>query len=114
VLRVGAAFPLIYFGLSELTLSEPVLRLLPPLVAAGGGILLLVGLWTPVAGIAIAIGQVWNTLSPRVSQQEGPWIGIVLAVLSAGIALLGPGAWSIDAHLFGRRRFEIDGRNGQR
>jgi hypothetical protein len=28
--------------------------------------------------------------------------------------MLGPGAWSVDARLFGRKRFEIDGRNRHR
>jgi hypothetical protein len=26
------------------------------------------------------------------------------------VAMLGPGAWSVDARLFGRQRFEINGR----
>ena len=30
-----------------------------------------------------------------------------LAVLTAGVAMLGPGAWSIDARLFGRKRFDM-------
>jgi len=32
---------------------------------------------------------------------------IVLATLGATVAMIGPGAWSIDAHLFGRKHFEI-------
>jgi hypothetical protein len=35
-------------------------------------------------------------------------------VLAAAVAMLGPGAWSVDARLFGRRRFEINGRNRHR
>jgi putative oxidoreductase len=30
-----------------------------------------------------------------------------LATLGATLAMIGPGAWSIDAHLFGRKHFEI-------
>jgi putative oxidoreductase len=109
LLRFGAAFPLVYFGVAGLPASEPE-PLFLHLIGIAGGLLLLVGLWTPIAGLAVAIGEIWNILSPRLSQHQDPWIGIVLAVLSTGVALLGPGAWSVDARLFGRRRFEIDGR----
>jgi uncharacterized membrane protein YphA (DoxX/SURF4 family) len=33
---------------------------------------------------------------------------IVLAILGLSLALLGPGAWSIDARIFGRKRIDID------
>jgi putative oxidoreductase len=32
---------------------------------------------------------------------------VLLAILSISLALLGPGAWSIDAHIFGRKRIDI-------
>jgi uncharacterized membrane protein YphA (DoxX/SURF4 family) len=32
---------------------------------------------------------------------------ILLAILSVSLALLGPGAWSIDAQIFGRKRIDI-------
>jgi uncharacterized membrane protein YphA (DoxX/SURF4 family) len=81
------------------------------LVAAAGGILLLTGLWTPIVGALVAVDELWIALSVYSSQRDGPWIHILLAVLTAGVAMLGPGAWSIDARLFGRKRFDIGGRN---
>jgi putative oxidoreductase len=114
LLRVGAAVPLIYLGIAGLTVSEPPLRLLLGLVAIVGGVLLLVGLWTPIAGFTIAIAEVLATLSPYTLLPQDPWMAIVLAVVSAGVALLGPGAFSIDARLFGRQRFEIDTRTRER
>jgi putative oxidoreductase len=36
-----------------------------------------------------------------------PWMHILLGILSAALAMLGPGAWSVDARLFGRKRIEI-------
>jgi hypothetical protein len=36
-----------------------------------------------------------------------PSMPIVLATLGATLAMIGPGAWSIDAHLFGGKHFEI-------
>ena len=65
LLRVGAAIPLICFGIAGLAgglagaLGQS-LSIDLRLVAAAGGVLLLLGLWTPVAGMVVAIDQVWN------------------------------------------------------
>jgi uncharacterized membrane protein YphA (DoxX/SURF4 family) len=64
---------------------------------------LLAGLWTPIAGTLIAFTELWIAFS----QHGDVWIPILFAALAAGLALLGPGAWSIDARLFGRKRFSI-------
>jgi len=34
-----------------------------------------------------------------------PWISCILAILGATLAMIGPGEWSIDARLFGRKHF---------
>jgi putative oxidoreductase len=73
---------------------------LAQLVAAGAGSLILVGLATPFAA---AIGGV-SALCIAVPIESR----IVLATIGASLALLGPGAWSIDARLYGRRRIDID------
>ena len=66
------------------------------------GILLLIGLWTPVAGILLAITEAWTAFSGK-----GPAaLPAVLAVLGVSLAMIGPGAWSLDAWLFGRKHIE--------
>jgi len=67
------------------------------------GLLLLLGLWTPVAGTLVVLLQLWRLLE----QQGDPWIHVLLATLGGALALLGPGAWSIDARLFGWKRLDI-------
>jgi putative oxidoreductase len=74
----------------------------PQYIGALGGVLLLVGLWTPVAGILVAIMEGWIALSLPGSAA----LPAVLAVLGASLALIGPGAWSLDALLFGRKHIE--------
>ena len=110
LLRVGAAVPLLYFGIAGAAGSaDQPLDIASRIVAAGGGLLLFLGLWTPVAGIAVAIDELWIAFSPSVAQLSDRWMHILLAILVAAVAMLGPGAWSVDARLFGRKRFEIDG-----
>src|SRR3954447_830365 len=112
LLRLGGGIALICLGIDGFfaMVREPISIGLD-LVAATGGILLLTGLWTPVVGALIAMDELWIALSAYSSQRNGPWIHILLSVLTAGIAMLGPGAWSIDARLFGRKRFDIGSRN---
>jgi putative oxidoreductase len=111
LLRLGAGIALVCLAASGfLALEEPV-SIARDLVAGIAGLFLATGLWTPVMGALIAIDELWIALSAYSSQRDGPWIHILLAVLTAGVAMLGPGAWSIDARLFGRKRFDIGGRN---
>jgi len=84
------------------------------LIVAIGGIFLLAGLWTPVMGALVALDEVWIALSLYSRQREDAWMHIFLAVLAVSVAMLGPGAWSIDARLFGRKRFDIDRTRGKR
>jgi putative oxidoreductase len=72
-------------------------------VVACSAALLLVGLWTPVAGVLMAVGEVCLILSPS----NDPWMHVRLGALSAALAMLGPGAWSVDTRLFGRKRIEF-------
>jgi uncharacterized membrane protein YphA (DoxX/SURF4 family) len=73
------------------------------LLAAGCSVLLMVGLWTPIAGLFMA-GAELSLLLFRFNSSSMP---IVLAALGVALAMIGPGAWSVDAHLFGRKRIRI-------
>ena len=70
------------------------------------GLLLLAGLWTPIAGGILALTALGNAIA----RPEDRWGWAVLAFLTAALALLGPGAWSVDARLYGWRRLEIPDR----
>ena len=74
----------------------------PELSGAALGLFILVGLWTPVVGTAIAVLEVWIALAGGANV----WMSILLAILGSTLAMIGPGAWSIDARLFGRKYFE--------
>ena len=71
-----------------------------PIVGAAAGLLLLAGLWTPIAGVLAGIVEVWIGLSQPGTQ----WPALILATLAISLAMIGPGAWSIDARLYGRKQ----------
>lgn len=68
------------------------------------GVLLLTGLWTPVSGSLLAVVGLWELLS---KQSTDPWATILLITIGAALALLGPGAWSLDAWIFGWKRIDL-------
>jgi len=69
----------------------------------GAGLLLLAGLWTPIAGTLVVGLEVWKIFLTH----GNPWIYVPLGTLGAALAMLGPGAYSIDARLFGRKHIDI-------
>ena len=85
--------------------SDPATVMLTVLsvLEVGAGLLLLAGLWTPVAGTLVAGLEVWKIILTH----GNPCIYIPLGTLGAALAMLGPGAWSIDARLFGRKHIDI-------
>jgi putative oxidoreductase len=111
--RLGLCSALICFGFASPAcwLREPAAA---DVLAAFGSLFLLAGLWTPVMGTLTALCQMWLTVSVSSSQLDQRFVHIVLAVLAVSLAMLGPGAWSIDARLFGMRRIEIDRTRGRR
>jgi uncharacterized membrane protein YphA (DoxX/SURF4 family) len=73
------------------------------IIAAGAGFFLLLGLWTPVAGVILAITELLIAFSPG----QDSWASVLLGSLGIAIALLGSGAWSVDARRSGWKRIEI-------
>ena len=66
-------------------------------------ILLIAGLWTPVAAALVAFIELWTAYS----LPGDIWFYVLLGTLGVALALLGPGAWSVDARLFGWKRIDI-------
>jgi hypothetical protein len=80
-------------------------------VDAIAGVLLLAGFLTPFAAGLVALAAsgaalFWFPLQ-AVNQSEIRLFTIFLALVAASIVLLGPGALSLDARLFGRREIII-------
>ncbi len=100
--RVLTGAVLLYFGGAHLMEAASLGPSLPHLIAAAAGVLLIFGLWTPIAGTAIALVELWKFLA----HSGNPLIAIMLLSLGATVAMIGPGVWSIDAQLYGRKHIE--------
>jgi putative oxidoreductase len=104
LLRLTLGLPLIYCGTADLAAH---LHSIPNLAAGIAGIFLISGLFTPIAGAIIVLDQAWMAFSPAFANDGERSIRLLLAAVSASVAMLGPGAWSMDARRFGRKVFEV-------
>jgi len=110
LIRIAAGAALILDGKVRVNAGVPSWPLLLGLLEVANGAALIAGVWTPVAGIlsvALSASEILvfhDTVCPV----------ILLASMGAGLALVGPGALSIDAWLFGLKRIDIDKLEGPR
>jgi uncharacterized membrane protein YphA (DoxX/SURF4 family) len=103
LLRLGAGILLISDGITGLMGAPQRESVVLQAIAACAGIFLLVGLWTPIAGALVAVTELGIALSGTAHLRSA----LLLAAIGAALAFLGPGAWSIDALLFGRKRLDL-------
>jgi uncharacterized membrane protein YphA (DoxX/SURF4 family) len=66
--------------------------------------MLVLGLWTPVVGIVLALVEVYRATT---AADHFDLLGVLRAAIAASLVMTGPGAWSIDARVFGRRRIDV-------
>jgi uncharacterized membrane protein YphA (DoxX/SURF4 family) len=104
-LRAGAAIALFHDGVIGSMESPDQQHFLGLVIDAAAGLFLCAGLWTPIAGVATTIIGLGGVFS-----RSDPWSQLQLAILGTGLAMLGPGAWSVDARLFGRKRINLSDR----
>jgi len=100
LLRLAVGIALTSHAVMALRSGPPIGPTVLNALAGVVGILLLVGLWTPVAGTLMVILAFLSV----VMHPADPWNCVFLGTLGAVLALVGPGAWSVDAYLFGWKR----------
>lgn len=103
VLRLVAAVPLLLGAFAGDWGVPPFAAMVVHALAILTGATLLVGLWTPVGGV-LAVGL---QLAIAAADNGADGTHLWLAAVAASLVMLGPGAWSFDARLFGRRRIDI-------
>lgn len=80
-------------------------------VLMASGVCLLIGLLTPFMSVLMGLASAGNAISwlspPAGNLFDGRLTSLEMLVMAAAIGLLGPGAFSLDARLFGRREIVI-------
>jgi len=103
LLRLVAGVVLIHDGLFHLLETPQWPGIILQSIAVGAGLMLLVGLWTPMAGVLVVLVELWTAIAKAESLRSCA----ILASVGAALMMLGPGVRSIDARLFGRKRIDL-------
>ena len=102
LMRLIGGSALVVRASSTLWSNPPTHTTITSAFLAGSGILLIPGLWTPIAGTLVALIALGQVLT----RAGDLWAPLLLATIGGGLAMLGPGLWSVDARLFGWKRIE--------
>ena len=102
LLRLVAGAPLIFNDLGQLSAGLDSSLFWIKVVAMVSGGVLIAGLWTPFSGAVQAMLDVWFALSGH--SEEGH---LSRAAIGLSLMVLGPGAWSVDARLYGRKQIDL-------
>jgi uncharacterized membrane protein YphA (DoxX/SURF4 family) len=108
LLRLAAGIAVVVQGVEAILPGASLGAALFQALSIGLGTLLIAGLGTQIVAALLAVDALWNVFA-----SGHPWRWILLAAMGAAVALLGPGAWSVDARLFGWKRLEFRDRNNQ-
>ena len=103
-MRLVLGTSLLANGIERLQAGQSAEFMILNLLTASAGMLLIAGLWTPVAGSLVVLVAIWNFFSPEAS----PCSTVLSGAIGAGLALVGPGMWSLDARLFGWKRIDLE------
>ena len=105
LLRVVLGSVLMEQGLSGVHSAPFLSTVAVDLAAALAGIFVAVGLWTPAAGVVVLVCEFWMAITASADLHQCALMGSI----SAALAMLGPGAVSLDNLLFGRKRMHVRG-----
>jgi len=101
---------LIAYSLSKAD-EVTLLVLILAIAAFASGLLLLIGFFTPIGGtlgaLSAACGALFAVPMGALNPMQLKVSAVVVVVMAGVVGILGPGAFSIDSRLFGRRKIVI-------
>src|SRR5688572_25952903 len=103
LLRIAGSMPLLVVGLSRLWAEPADVALWVRILSCVSGALMLAGFWTPfAAAVQVLLAGLFSF-----SGAGFEWTHLVHALIGLSLLMLGPGYWSIDARLYGRKRIDL-------
>ena len=99
VQRLVTGIALFHHGIVLIGQTQAAATIAPQAMGAVLAVFIMIGLWTPIAGSLIAAVEVWTALAVPGDLETA----IIVAAVAATLAMIGPGAFSVDARLFGRK-----------
>ena len=101
LLRLAEGVPSVVEGSLHALGSGATIATLPYAADILSGLLLIAGFWTPIGGLLQALLEFSGVLAGAGFEHA------VRGIIGLSLVMLGPGAWSVDARLFGRKRIDI-------
>lgn len=101
LLRVAEGIPTVVESATHAWRAGVILAAVPHAIELVSAILLLAGFWTPIGGVLQALVEFSNVLAGAGYEHA------LRGMIGLSLAMLGPGAWSVDARLFGRKRIDV-------
>ena len=101
LLRLAEGIPSVLEGTLRTLSSGATIATLPYAADIVSGLLLIIGFWTPIGGLLQALVEFSSALAGAGYEH------IIRGMIGLSLAMLGPGAWSVDARLFGRKRIDV-------
>ena len=101
LLRLAEGIPSVLEGTLRTLSSGATIAALPYAADIVSGLLLIMGFWTPIGGLLQALVEFSSALAGAGYEH------IIRGMIGVSLAMLGPGAWSVDARLFGRKRIDV-------
>jgi uncharacterized membrane protein YphA (DoxX/SURF4 family) len=116
LIRISTGISVFILGRLFLSNSESSAALVIGVFSLLGGVFLFAGFLTPLASLAACLSGAfeiyfWRTHAPA-DFSVNETIALYSIIIGAALALLGPGALSLDAFLFGRREIIIPKNQG--
>ena len=103
LLRIAGGVPLFIVGTAKLWGAPDEVALAVRIFSCLLGALMLAGFWTPFAAALQATLE--GVLAFAGTAFE--WTHLIHALIGLSLVMLGPGSWSIDARLYGRKRIDL-------
>ena len=102
LMRLVVGLALVSNAGSALLSSPAIPMAILSVLLAAAAILLIVGLFTPIAGTLVALIESCRLVTVPADRL----VYLLVATFGAALAMLGPGLWSVDARIFGWKRIE--------